>query len=359
MVYDRAMVEIDGSQGEGGGQILRTALSLSILTGQTLKISNIRANRKSPGLKPQHLKAVDAAAAISKASVEGAFLHSTSLLFEPGSIRTGRYRFDIGTAGSTSLVLQTIALPLCLANSSSSVIITGGTHVPWSPCFHYLNLHWRHFLVRIGFDLKLEMDLAGFYPQGGGKIRSTLRPAKLIAPLKLIDRGTLRRIYGISAVANLDMSIARRQKHRAIQFLSAYDPDIKIITHHLPSKYKGTMLLLIGEFGQSDDDYTQCCYFSLGALGKPAEVVADEAVEKFINFYNSSGTIDQYLTDQLLLPLAFSSSESVLHTSQITTHLLTNAEILHAFQVAMVQFQGAPGKPGMVKIIPRIDAWKL
>ncbi len=353
------MVDIDGSQGEGGGQILRTALTLSVLTGQKLRISNIRANRKKPGLQPQHLKAVDAAAAISSANVNGASLHSTSIIFEPSSIRTGRYRFDIGTAGSTSLVYQTLALPLSLKKSSSSVMITGGTHVPWSPCFHYLNLHWQHFLNRIGLDIDLEMSLAGFYPQGGGKIMSTIHPSQEIRPLILLERGKLNRIHGISAVANLNISIAKRQKYRAIHHLSSYDPDIKIATLSMPSQYKGTLLMIIGEFRHGTSDYTQCCYFSLGAPGKPAEHVADEAVEEFINFYNSPGTIDQYLADQLLLPLTLSSGESWLHTSRITSHLITNAAIIHAFQVARIEIKGSLGEPGQIKIVPAENSWKL
>lgn len=346
------MVEIDGSRGEGGGQILRTALTLSILTGQPIKLSNIRANRKNPGLQPQHLKAVDAAAAISKANVEGAALHSTSLRFEPGSLRTGRYRFDIGTAGSTSLVFQTIALPLSLADSSTSVTITGGTHVPWSPCFHYLDIQWMHFVQRIGADISLTMQQAGFYPHGGGRISATIRPIKKLKPLKLLDRGKIDRIYGISAVANLDTSIAKRQKLRALQRLTPYDPGIKISTLNMPSRHKGTMLFLIGEFGQPEIGYAQCCYFALGALGKPAELVADEAVDQFIDFYNTSGVIDQYLADQLLLPLSLCAEISHLNTSKVTSHLLTNAGIIRQFGLAQIDVIGGVGESGIITITP-------
>ena len=169
------MIEIDGSLGEGGGQVLRSALSLSILTRQPFHIYNIRLGRKTPGLKAQHLKAVDAAAAISHAVVEGARLDSTSLTFSPGELRTGRYKFEIGTAGSTSLVLQTVFLPLSLSGSASSVMITGGTHVPWAPCYHYLEWQWLPVIHHLGFDLSLSLEQAGFYPQGGGRISATIR----------------------------------------------------------------------------------------------------------------------------------------------------------------------------------------
>ena len=186
------MIELDGSMGEGGGQVLRSALTMSILTSQAFTIQNIRAQRQKPGLMAQHLKAVDAAAAVSRAAVDGARLGSSHLEFYPGEIRAGRYQFDIGTAGATSLVLQTIAIPLSFAGSASSVIITGGTHVPWSPCFHYLDLQWRYWLERIGFNLDLTLDLAGFYPQGGGRISCVIRPANPLVGLQLAHRRGIR-----------------------------------------------------------------------------------------------------------------------------------------------------------------------
>lgn len=213
-------------------------------------------------------------------------------------------------------------------------------------------MHWLHFLQRSGVDLSLNMDLAGFYPQGGGRIISTIRPCKEINPLILQDRGEINRIYGVSAVANLDLSIAKRQKTRAVQRLLAYDPEIKITSTNMASRFKGTMLLLIGEFLHSGDGYAQCCYFSLGSLGKPAELVADEAVDEFIQFYATPAAIDQYLADQLLLPLALASGESLLYTSKITSHLLTNAAIIQAFGLARVEMTGSPGGSGLIKISP-------
>jgi|SRR5579872_3083635 len=158
-------IEIDGSIGEGGGQVLRSSLALSLVTGQALHINNIRSRRPKPGLMPQHLRAVEAAAAIGMARIEGAHYGSQSLAFEPRGIRSGRFDFDIGTAGSTSLVLQTILLPLSFAKEPSSVTVKGGTHVPWSPCFHYLDLHWLRYMRAIGFKVQFAMELAGFIPR--------------------------------------------------------------------------------------------------------------------------------------------------------------------------------------------------
>jgi RNA 3'-phosphate cyclase len=345
------MVHIDGSLGEGGGQVLRSSLTLSILTGKALHMTNIRARRSKPGLGHQHLNAVQAATAVSKARVEGDRLGSQTLTFHPGEIQSGRYNFDIGTAGSTSLVLQTIFLPLSRAGSASTVAITGGTHVPWSPSFHYLELHWMAFMRRCGFDALLDLNQAGFYPRGGGKIQATLRPAQSIAPLQIKAPGELQRIQGLSMVSNLSWDIASRQKRQARRRIAEWGPDfdrrVKIKNLQAPSPGKGTMLLLLAEF-----EHGQCCYFGLGERGKPAERVADEAVDGLQNFLQSGAAIDQYLADQLLLPLALAEQPSELHTSQITQHLVTNADVLRAFMDVKIEIEGEMGQPGWVRIWP-------
>jgi len=346
------MLEIDGSQGEGGGQVLRSALALSIVTGQAIHIYNIRAKRPTPGLMAQHLKSVDAAAAIGVAQVDGATLHSKTISFQPSKIRSGRYKFDIGTAGATTLILQTIFLPLSLASSASSVIITGGTHVAWSPCYHYLALHWLPYMHEMGFDVRLSLDQAGFYPKGGGRISATIRPVRQISPLQLTHRGSIKRIIGVSAIANLPLSIAERQKHQALLRLNEYKwnnstLDIKIYIENLPSQVKGTFLLLMAEF-----EGGRCCYFSLGELGKPAERVADEALDGLLNFMETDGAIDPFIADQLLLPLCFAKTKSVIHPCQITQHILTNAAIIRTFIPVHIEIQGEIGSPGSIHIMP-------
>ncbi len=347
------MIQIDGSYGEGGGQVLRTSLALSIITGKPVHIENVRGQRANPGLYPQHLKAVDAAAAISHAHVEGADLRSTDLVFKPGELRTGRYRFEIGTAGSTSLVLQTIFLPLSLAKSASSVVITGGTHVIKAPCYHYLEGHWLPFMQMLGFDADLSMGEAGFYPQGGGRISATIRPANKITSFALDERGELVSIQGLSAVANLDSSIADRQKRQALRRLVNRYPNTKLKTSSLPSRFKGTLLMLTAAFQPPGADvYTACCYCGLGELHKPAERVADEAVEALEAFLVSDGVIDQFLADQILLPLIFAADESRFRTSCVTQHLLTNAWVISAFTDALIRIDGDTGSPGWVEIKP-------
>jgi RNA 3'-terminal phosphate cyclase (ATP) len=339
------MIEIDGSLGEGGGQVLRSSLTLSVMTGQDLRIVNIRAKRQKPGLRPQHLKALQAAAEICGAKITGDSIGSQKVTFSPGEIKSGNYRFDIGTAGSTSLVLQTVLLPLSVAPERSTVTIKGGTHVPWSPCFHYLDLNYLPFLWQMGLDAHLRMEQAGFYPRGGGQIRATIEPAEKLLPLHLMERGRLLEIRGISAVAKLARNIATRQRRQVIGRLGRRFPLNDIRVADLPAPSPGSLILLLAEFEKS-----QVCYFALGKKGKSADKVADEAIGEFEAFVATDGVIDQYLADQLLLPLAFTDGPSEFHTSQVTNHLVTNANIIHNFLPVGIKISGEIGDPGIVTV---------
>lgn len=339
------MIEIDGSLGEGGGQILRTALALALITGKAIKIDKIRAQRAKPGLMPQHLKAVEAAAAVGNARVEGAHLQSSYLVFEPQEIHPGKFHFDVGTAGSTPLILQTIFLPLSFAQTASSVTLIGGTHVPWSPCFHYLDLHWLNYMKQIGFTAELKLELAGFYPHGGGRMQANIQPAKVLTPVKLTERGVLKSIRGISAVANLNQSVAERQKLQVLKRLRDLCKDIDIEIVQMPSLFRSTMLLLIATFESST-----CCFFGLGELGKRAERVADEAVDQLQKFLASDGVVDHYLADQLLLPLALAPGISEVKTDKLTQHLVTNANVIRMFLPVDIQFRGELEHSGTVRI---------
>jgi RNA 3'-phosphate cyclase len=343
-----AMIEIDGAKGEGGGQVLRSALTLSLMTDSHFRIQNIRARRSRPGLRPQHLASVMAAASVGQAQVEGARLGSREIEFRPSSIQPDSYHFEIPTAGSTSLVLQTVFLPLSTAESPSEIGIVGGTHVPWSPSFHYLDLNWLPAMRALGFRASLELELAGFYPQGGGLIRASVQPVRRIAPLQGIHRGDLLRLRGLSTVSNLPEGIAERQRDRAVQRLADLDRQVEIEIQTLPSPGKGTHLLLQAEFESG-----QACYFGLGARGKPAERVADEAIDALHAFLNGGGAVDEYLADQLLLPLAFADGDSEFHTSKITQHLLTNAEVIRDFGAAEIGIRGELDQSGVVEIRPR------
>ncbi len=339
------MVEIDGSYGEGGGQVLRSALSLSLLTGRAVRLINIRAGRNKPGLMPQHLKAVQAASAVGRARVEGAAAGSTSLIFEPQGLHPGEFRLDIGTAGSTSLVLQTILLPLCLAGEPSRCVITGGTHVPWSPCYHYLERHWVPYMRQAGLRIELDLERTGFYPRGGGKVSARLTPADALTSLSLAKRGAIRKASLLSFVTQLDQRIAERQLNQARRRLAGRFDSIEAESAVLPGPGKGSLLLLVAEF-----EHSRCCYYTLGERGKSAERVADETVDAMERFLGSGGAIDEHLADQLMLPLALAEGTSELRTARITGHLLTNAWVIGRFLPVQIAVEGESGRAGSVRI---------
>ena len=339
------MIEIDASFGEGGGQILRSALSLSLITGKSMRLTHIRAGRPQPGLKPQHLKAVEAAAEIGSASVEGASQGSQTLRFEPTGLKSGRYVFDIKTAGSVSLLLQAIALPLSFAEGPSRLTLIGGTHVPWSPCYHYLQWQWLPALSEAGYSIDCRLERAGFYPRGGGVVHADITPRRKHAPLHLTRRGKLVRIRGLSAVGCLDLSIAERQRQQVIERLRGLSVPLAIELAEVPSASPGTFVVLLAEF-----EHGRCCACSLGARHKRAEKVADEAVDELLADIDSGGAIDAWLADQLLLPLALASGESVLSVSRISLHLRTNAELLRYFLPVAVDIDGETDQPGTVRL---------
>lgn len=347
------MIRIDGSQGEGGGQILRTALALSAVTGRPFEVLNIRANRPKPGLRPQHLEGVRAAARICSAQVEGAAENSSQLRFQPGPLSHGRFRFEIRTAGSAPLVLQTVYLPLCLAAGESTVEIRGGTHVPFSPCYHYLERQWAPWIGRLGFIVEPRLLRCGFYPVGGGEMQARIRPVELLAGLRLTDRGALKELRILSAACNLPTHIAERQARRAHERLARLDLDPISDTPEIASEGKGTFCVVTARFERG-----AACYAALGAMGKPAEKVGDEAGRAMADFIRSEAAVDEYLADQLLLPAACVPGETEYLTPCVTGHLLTNADIIRHFLPADIRIEGEPGAPGRV-VVRGLDPRRL
>ena len=339
------MLTIDGSYGEGGGQILRSSLTLALVTGRPFRLVNIRAGRKRPGLRPQHLAAITGAADICGAQCKGNRENSTELTFVPGSIVSGNYRFAVGTAGSAPLVLQTLLLPLCLTKGPSSVIVSGGTHVPWSPSFHYLAWQWVPFMKRIGCHLQLNLRQAGYYPQGGGIIEAATGGSASLRHLNLLQRGPLRKLRIVSLVSNLSESIARRQAEQLVRRLRpcGIEPDCEILQQ--PGRGRGTAVTVLAECEQS----SLCCS-ALGAPGKPAERVADEAADELLALLATDGAVDPYLADQLLLPLALTPASSSLRTAAVSRHLLTNAWLIGLFLPVTIVIEGVSGQPGMIRV---------
>ena len=343
------MIEIDGSSGEGGGQILRTALSLSCLLNKPFRIYNIRKGRAKPGLMPQHLVSVRAAQRISRAEASGDRHGSTELFFSPQGVQGGDYSFDIGTAGSTSLVLQTIAPALIFCTGKSTVTLRGGTHVPFSPSFHYLAGVFAPSLRTLGIDLRLEIETYGFYPKGGGLIRAGIWPARGVLPLREKERGGVLKLDRISAVGNLPLSIAERQKQALLGMLSGGigHPDslAEIGLHDVPTPGQGTFVFLRAESANVLAGFT-----ALGARGKRAETVGEEAAREFIAYRDSGAPLDPHLADQLVLYLSLCEEGSVFITSCITRHLLTNLWAIGRFHDFRFSVEGEVGRPGRVTI---------
>src|SRR3972149_4902065 len=292
-------IQIDGSFGEGGGQILRTSLSLSIITGKPFEIINIRAGREKPGLRPQHLASAHSAARISSAYVEGAELGSLKLRFVPKEVESGEYEFDIGTAGATSLVLQTIFFPLALKGKSGSIItVRGGTHVPLSPPIEFLEEEWLLFMKRIGFRTDIELKRAGFYPKGGGEIICSIEPVKTIFPLEIRESGNLVKVFGISAVGGLSKGVAERGKERVLQILSGNNIPSIVEIRELSSYGRGAIVFLKAVF-----ENTNVSYSALGEIGKRMEVVAEEACQKLLSFLKTNAEVVKRFLDDVKIKL--------------------------------------------------------
>ncbi len=336
------LVTLDGSNGEGGGQILRTALTLSLLTGRPFRIVKIRANRDRPGLRPQHLKAVEAASLLGNAEVVGGSVGSRDLTFRPGTLESRDLRVDIGTAGATALVLQTLHLPLALrAEKPTRLILTGGTFNESAPSFPFLETTWRSHLAALGMPIGLSMPEAGYYPKGGGTLEAWIEPATP-RPFVLEDRGELVKIRGVVEVTNLDPGIGRRMADQAIESLAARGFVAEIEARQSGGPGQGVSIALIAEFANAPP----ATFVGLGKRGKPAEVVADEAVAELLAHLESPGAVDLHSADQILVPLAFAEGRSVYSVTHVTEHLRTNIETIHAFLDRPIRVEASEEGPG-------------
>lgn len=349
------MIRLDGSHGEGGGQILRSALGLSAITGVPVRIENVRANRRRPGLAPQHLTTVLALAEICDAEVTGAALRSTTVEFHPRrSVQPGQYSFDVastikgGSAGSAPLIMQALLVPLAYAGGPSQVSVYGGTHVSWSPSYDYLCDVWLAMLRRMGISVTLILRRCGWYPAGGGQIDCSIAgSARPLEALRLHEPGPLKQVTGRAIVSKLPLHIARRMVGKATEMLSGAGIDSEILAEDIDATSPGAGIFLTARF-----EHVIGGFAGLGERGKPAEAVASEAVEALLAHLQSGAAIEDHLADQLILPLSMASGMSDFTAQRPTSHLKTHAWLVESFSLATVTIDDRTDGTARVRINP-------
>ncbi|PPS43383.1 RNA 3'-terminal phosphate cyclase [Chroococcidiopsis sp. TS-821] len=332
------MIDIDGSHGEGGGQVLRTSLSLAAITGQAVRIEHIRARRQKPGLAAQHLTAVRAVAALCHAKLTGDTLGSMSLEFIPQSaVQAGQYHFDVtaaqagGSAGAVTLILQTILLPLAIAPGDSSVTLRGGTHVPFSPPFTYIEQVYLPLLHQLGIAAEVKLNAWGWYPQGGGEVQLLVRGNSQLREINLLERGELQHVRGLAVVTELPSHIPQRMASRAENLLRQAHLKATVTPSREKGIAPGAGIFLTAEYAN-----TRAGFSALGRVGLAAEKVAEMACAELLNFHDTGAPVDVHLADQLLLPAALAMQPSQYRVAEISTHLTTNAWVIEQFGVARV-----------------------
>jgi RNA 3'-terminal phosphate cyclase (ATP) len=318
------MLTLDGAAGEGGGQILRTALGLSLVTGTPFLLENIRARRRRPGLARQHLAAVRAAARIGDASTEGAELGSRRLAFEPGAVAGGTFEFSTDGAGSTSLVLQAVLPALLCAPGPTRLTLRGGTHNPLAPPFEFLERAYLPLLRRMGAGVEARLLRHGFNPAGGGAVEFRVEPAPLLEPLELVARGRIVAREAIAMVARLPDHIARRELDVVAKRLGWTRKELHV-RDISDSAGPGNALVLIVESDEACEVVT-----TFGEIGLPAETVARRAVRAMQRFLQADVPVGEHLADQLMVPLAMAGGGRY-RTLPLTGHARTNAEVIGRF----------------------------
>ena len=335
------MIIIDGSEGEGGGQVVRNACALSLITGQPFRIINARGKRSKPGLMRQHVTAVEAACTLGNATCEGLAIGASDIAFTPGRVVPGEYRFAVGTAGSTGLVLQTLLMPLVLADAPSRLVLEGGTHNMLAPPFEFIARTFLPILNRMGPTVETRLVRHGFYPRGGGRIEVDIAPAPL-TPLECVDRGTLRERSVTAFFAALPFDIADREIKAARKALDW--PEESFAVRQLPDEQgPGNIVLIEAAF----DNVTEIVS-GFGQLGVTAETVARKAAGRMAGYLDSAAFAGPYLQDQLLLPFALAGG-GVFTTVKPSQHSLTARDVIERFTGRRAVFRDQPDGPHRVE----------
>lgn len=322
---------LDGSMGEGGGQVLRTALGLSLVTGRPFRMVRIRAGRSRPGLARQHRAAVRAAAEVGAAEVEGDAIGSTELTFRPSGLRGGRYRFTTEGAGSTSLVFQALLPALVHADQPTDLVLEGGTHNPFAPPFDFLHRAFAPLVRRLGPGLGLRLDRPGFYPAGGGRFRARVEPADRLDRLELVERGRLLDRRARAYVSELPRHIAERELSVAHAFLGLRPDRLEVVEVDDP-RGPGNALVVDVESERVTEVFT-----GFGEKGLPAEEVAQRTCREVDAYLELGAPVGPHLADQLLVPLVVARGGR-FRTAEPTSHARTNAEVLRSFLDVSVEF---------------------
>ena len=350
---------LDGSHGEGGGQILRTSLTFAAITGRAIRIERIRAGRPKPGLAAQHVTAVRAAASLCRATTTGDEIGSTALEFAPrAAVAPGTYAFDVaaaskgGSAGAAGLVLQTVLLPLALTEGRSRLSIRGGTHMAWSPPFDYVREVWLPALAKTGIEASVELRASGWFPIGQGEIVAKITGLgtgwrERLKPLTLCARGPLVRITGRALAANLPEHIPQRMAEHALALLDRLGVPLAITPQVVSAACAGAGLFLTAEY-----EHVRCGFSALGVRGKPAEEVAEDAVRALLAHWTSGAALDLHLADQIVVPLALAAGQSKVSVERISRHLETNAWVVERFGLARVHLDQTAAGTGFITVDP-------
>ncbi|MDF1734881.1 MAG: RNA 3'-terminal phosphate cyclase [Minwuia sp.] len=318
------MLTIDGSEGEGGGQMLRYAAALSLLTGEPFTIRNIRGGRARPGLMRQHVTALEAACAIGRAECSGLTVGTSEITFRPGRVTPGDYHFAVGTAGSTGLVLQTVLVPLLLADAPSRLVIDGGTHTLAAPPFEFIERTLLPVIARMGPQVDIRLERHGFFPRGGGRIIIDITPAPL-RPIECLDRGAFRQGTVKAIIAGIDPDIAVRELAAAHKVLADWPEEAFVPQQLSADSGPGNALLIEAGFAHVTEIGSE-----FARLGLPAERLASNAAKRMAGYLGSDAFAGPHLQDQLLLPFAMAQG-GAFTTVRLTEHSRTAAKLITRF----------------------------